>query len=95
MATEKNNPSWSLKDAFLALLLVYLSNNVFGFLINILGISLSALGNFALASLLQTSGIVLVVYYFTIGLAPASASGICSDISTFLPRMVSTLYLHR
>jgi membrane protease YdiL (CAAX protease family) len=63
---RKNNPPWSLKEALIALVLVYLVNNSIGLIMSLLGINWSALSNFAFAILLQTIGIVFVVYYFAI-----------------------------
>jgi membrane protease YdiL (CAAX protease family) len=62
----KRNPPWNLKEAFVALLLVYLISNSVGFIVNSMIGSWSPLSQFTLASLVQTAGIVLVVYYFAI-----------------------------
>lgn len=59
-------PPWNLKEAFLALGLVYLINNIVSFVISSLGISWPDLSRFAFASILQTTGIVALVYYFAI-----------------------------
>lgn len=62
----KRNPPWNLKEAFVAFILVYLLNNTVGFVVNSLVGGWSPLSQFVLASLVQTVGIVLVVYYFAI-----------------------------
>lgn len=63
---ENKNPPWNWKEALLALVLVYLINITVSTVISLLGISQSDLSNFALASIIQTAGIIAVVYYFAI-----------------------------
>lgn len=63
---ESQKPPWTLLEAFLALGFVYLITNSVGFIVKMLGISWSLLSSFVFASVLQATGIVLLVYYFAV-----------------------------
>lgn len=61
-----NDPPWSLKEALLALIAVFAVNNLLALMLRWVGFNLSPFAFFTFASILQTSGIIAIVFYFVL-----------------------------
>ncbi|WP_227764972.1 CPBP family intramembrane glutamic endopeptidase [Zhaonella formicivorans] len=103
-------PPWGLVDAMLALVLVFIINNSMGFIAKALGIRWSTLGFFTFASVLQTAGIIGVVFYYALvryhtggralGLSARDLgryifTGLAGGVLIFLVVMLSGIFVQR